>query len=90
MVLDGVMVILACLTLTIAHPGWAFGKQGWAASQYPFVSVDPVKERARQERGRLELERMEEARLERDRLRKEESTKSESHEVTVVDDESRE
>ena len=35
MVLDGVMIILACLCLTIFHPGVGFGKR-WNDATFPF------------------------------------------------------
>ena len=44
MVLDGVMVILACTCLTILHPGIGFGDR-WVEAKFPFgkkaVEVDP-------------------------------------------------
>ncbi|RFU26563.1 hypothetical protein B7463_g9789, partial [Scytalidium lignicola] len=35
MVLDGVMVIIACLCMTIMHPGYAFAKR-WNEAKFPF------------------------------------------------------
>lgn len=35
MVLDGVMVILAVICLTIFHPGYGFGKR-WNEARFPF------------------------------------------------------
>lgn len=35
MILDGVMVIIACISLTIMHPGIGFGKK-WADSKFSF------------------------------------------------------
>jgi hypothetical protein len=35
MILDGVMVILACLSLTIWHPGYGFGKR-WNEAGFRF------------------------------------------------------
>lgn len=36
MVLDGVMIMLACIALSAVHPGFGFGRAGWAAASYPF------------------------------------------------------
>lgn len=36
MILDGVMVILACITLTVFHPGRVFGTKRWGEADYPF------------------------------------------------------
>lgn len=36
MVLDGVMVIIACLCLTIMHPGIGIGRKKWAQASFPF------------------------------------------------------
>jgi hypothetical protein len=45
MVLDGVMVLIACISLTIIHPGAGFGKAAWAATRYPFfVKTNDVEE----------------------------------------------
>ena len=35
MVLDGVMVLLACICLTVLHPGIGFGDE-WAQADFPF------------------------------------------------------
>lgn len=35
MILDGVMVILATICLTIGHPGYGFGKR-WNKARFPF------------------------------------------------------
>lgn len=44
MVLDGVMVIIACVCMTVLHPGIGFGDR-WAEAKFPFgkavVEVDP-------------------------------------------------
>ena len=44
MVLDGVMVIIACTCLTVFHPGIGFGDR-WAEAKFPFgkavVESDP-------------------------------------------------
>lgn len=44
MVLDGVMVIIACTCLTVFHPGIGFGGR-WAEAKFPFgksvVEIDP-------------------------------------------------
>ncbi len=50
MILDGVMCIIACISLTAMHPGLGFGKEGWAAASYPFLPPDPVRERKRNAR----------------------------------------
>ena len=34
-VLDGVMVLLACISLTVMHPGIGFGDE-WAQADFPF------------------------------------------------------
>lgn len=36
MVLDGVMVLIACISLSVMHPGFGFSRAGWAAATYPF------------------------------------------------------
>jgi len=36
MVLDGVMVMLACAAFSAVHPGFGFGRAGWAPASYPF------------------------------------------------------
>lgn len=38
MVLDGVMVITACICLTVMHPGIGFTKVGWAAAKFHFAN----------------------------------------------------
>jgi hypothetical protein len=35
MILDGVMVIIACTCLTVMHPGIGFGNK-WAEAKFPF------------------------------------------------------
>ena len=44
MVLDGVMVLVACIALTAMHPGLAFGKDNWKRSGFSFRSTKHDKE----------------------------------------------
>jgi hypothetical protein len=37
MVLDGVMVIIACLCLTVMHPGIGVGKQKWKEAEFSLI-----------------------------------------------------
>ena len=43
MILDGVMIMIACSAFTILHPGYGFTRAGWAAAAYPFYNKSPEK-----------------------------------------------
>lgn len=36
MILDGVMIIIACICLTAFHPGMSFGRENWKRSGFKF------------------------------------------------------
>jgi hypothetical protein len=49
MILDGVMVIIACTCLTVMHPGIGFGNK-WAEAKFPFrKKVETNRERETEE-----------------------------------------
>ena len=55
MVLDGVMVIVACTALTILHPGTVFGRQGWRASRFSLGGRKSAFREARVESGSVSM-----------------------------------
>lgn len=63
MILDGVMVILASITLTVFHPGRIFGKEKWAATNYQLKSEKHQKRKEQEEEMRRRAQERREARL---------------------------
>lgn len=68
MILDGVMIMIACFTFSILHPGYGFTRAGWAAAAYPFVNTSEegrAKDKARQERQEARRQAILDAKLKR-------------------------
>jgi hypothetical protein len=62
MILDGVMVILASITLTVFHPGRIFGQEKWAATNYQLKSEKHLKRKEKEEEMRRRAQERREAR----------------------------
>lgn len=50
MILDGAMIMIACGSFTLLHPGYCFTKAGWAAATYSFFNKSEEKLARDQER----------------------------------------
>lgn len=55
MILEGVMIIIASLALTIMHPGIGFGKVAWAEGDWHFRSKKGAVAAQHTEKGEREV-----------------------------------